>query len=680
MKSFGSFRCDIKKNYLLIILILINLLIGIIVASDYGESWDENNMRSYAELTIKAYQYFFQPEKMDTYYETLDDRKYYGPAYLMVGNAFVDFVNTQMQINRDSLYHFYNFLTFQLGVFFFYLLNRRFFSSVVAFVNTLIFNFQPVLFGHSFINAKDIAIMVFFMGAVEVGLRLVDAIPPLENKPTESKLLKELSWKPDISVVMKAITSEKKLILFSIIIICLLVALSSFGVFRNLIAIFFNIADNTPNSFLGNLFNKLAQNRVSIPLESYIQKGTIFVNRANLLIIGLIAMNILIRFFSKVFKQQFESVINSSRKAKRENWGRFRSLFNSEKSFYLSIRQVTNAFWETSRIWQLWLAAGLLGIISSIRLNGPYVGILVSLLLIMKNRKKALQVIILYGVISIIVMYVFWPYLWSAPIAKFYEAISYMANFPWNETVLFEGARYKANFIPTNYLPKLMLAQFTETTIFLVLLGILIAAKQMFNKQINYLAWYLLIFWSLLPLSITIFSHMRIYDNFRHIFFLIPPLFIFGGFSIDFFYQKLKKPLFIILVIALVFPGIYSNFKMHPYEYVYYNSTIGGLDGAIDKYELDYLGTSLKEATEFVNQIAPYGSTVYIYAPLHLVSTYARADLILTNSMKEKVPNTTGFTVNLNRFYWSNKIFPDDKDLFYIKRGNAVFAIVREVQ
>jgi hypothetical protein len=63
-------------------------------------------------------------------------------------------------------------------------------------------------------------------------------------------------------------------------------------------------------------------------------------------------------------------------------------------------------------------------------------------------------VILIYGLVAILFMYLFWPYLWSAPIPKFIEAITYMTNFPWNETVLFNGARYKANFLPPDYLPR----------------------------------------------------------------------------------------------------------------------------------------------------------------------------------------------------------------------------------
>lgn len=669
-----------KKNYLIIFLLIVNLIVGLIITGDYGQSWDENNMRSYAEITTTAYEHFFQPEKMATFYDSLDDRQYYGPFYLMAGNAIVDFVHVNFHVNHDSIYHFYNYFTFQLGVLFFYLLNKRFFPSVVAFSNTLLFSYQPVLFGHAFINAKDIAIMVYFLGAVEIGLRLVDAIPLLAKGTSGFISSADISWKLEQGLVKKAIGSEKKLILVSLSTIALLVALLSFGFFRDISAYLVNTADSTPDSHIGRIFSQMAQNRETISLKSYIRKGELIAQNAVFIVVGFLTAIVFSRIVLLLYAEQLRAISTMFRQNFYEKKGAFRGFIKSRDSFSQYLKHWMYAFFESGRIWQLWLAAIFLGIISSIRLNGPYVGILISLLLIMKNRGRALPVITLYGVVSIIVMYIFWPYLWSAPVPKFIEAITYMTNFPWNETVLFEGARYKANFIPTDYLPKLLLAQFTEPIIFVVIFGFLLTVWQLFKKKGNFLYWFLFFLWGLLPLSITIFSHMRIYDNFRHIFFLIPPLLLPGGFAIDFFHQKLKKPFFYFLVIMLVAPGILSNIKMHPYEYVYYNSTVGGLEGAVDKYELDYLGTSLKEATEYVNKIAPYRSTVYIYAPFHLVSTFARPDLVLTNTMKEKVPGTTGYTVNLNRFYWGNKIFPDDKDIFQVKRGNAVFATVRVVQ
>ena len=40
--------------------------------------------------------------------------------------------------------------------------------------------------------------------------------------------------------------------------------------------------------------------------------------------------------------------------------------------------------------------------------------------------------------------------------------------------------------------------------------------------------------------------------------------------------------------------------NLHPLEYLYYNSLVGGLKGAFGKYETDYWGNSLRAGTEWL--------------------------------------------------------------------------------
>jgi hypothetical protein len=326
------------------------------------------------------------------------------------------------------------------------------------------------------------------------------------------------------------------------------------------------------------------------------------------------------------------------------------------------------------------VAAFLLGFISSIRLNGPYVGVLISLFLFIRNRKKAFPIIVFYAVISFLAMYLLWPYLWGDPFGRYYEALTYMTNFPWNETVLFDGIRYKINHLPSDYLPRLLFAQFTETSTLLIVAGAAISLFGLIRKREYLELFVLIVLWAVVPIFAIMFFKIRIYDNFRHIFFLIPPLFLLVSVVLNGIYTKTKLPIYIAIIILIISPGLYSIIKLHPYEYVYYNLTLGGLEGVKDKYELDYYGTSVKEATEFINGIAPKGATVYVYAPLHLVKAYVRPDLILMTNLKKNGIANEAYTINLNRFYWGNKIFPDDVDIYNITRDGAIFSSVRKVK
>ena len=82
---------------------------------------------------------------------------------------------------------------------------------------------------------------------------------------------------------------------------------------------------------------------------------------------------------------------------------------------------------------------------------------------------------------------------------------------------------------------------------------------------------------------------------------------------------------------VLVFPAIYADVYLHPYQYIYYNSLVGGAKGAFRNFELDYWGTSYREAALYINQVAPANSTVLVGDPVGVFWDYARPDLHLTS-------------------------------------------------
>src|SRR4030042_924662 len=76
----------------------------------------------------------------------------------------------------NTLRHLVNFIPFQVGVLFLDALCLRWMSSWAAFGATLLFSTQPVLFGHAWINPKDIPFTVFFLAALYFGFKMVDAL------------------------------------------------------------------------------------------------------------------------------------------------------------------------------------------------------------------------------------------------------------------------------------------------------------------------------------------------------------------------------------------------------------------------------------------------------------------------------------------------------------------------
>lgn len=161
------------EHLLIVLLIVINMAFGIGTLFDYGESWDEARLYEYGEQSINAYRALFNPEIPVDFGD--DDLRYYGPAYFMGMSLIVRGLHPVFPNAPEiNLWHIGNFACFQLGLLFFYLLLRRFLRLLSAITTTVLLASQPILWGHAFINAKDIPFMAFFTASVYFGLKMLD--------------------------------------------------------------------------------------------------------------------------------------------------------------------------------------------------------------------------------------------------------------------------------------------------------------------------------------------------------------------------------------------------------------------------------------------------------------------------------------------------------------------------
>jgi 4-amino-4-deoxy-L-arabinose transferase-like glycosyltransferase len=158
----------------ILLLLTALLLAGLFTFQDYGLSWDEPLFYDYADSIPRAYQGW---DKLDesVYGRSPGDHQYYGPAYLLLGRPLKLAVQFLWGTDDAPAWHLVNFISFILGVFFFYRLGTRFLTPNLAAVNAAFFALQPLLWGHAFINPKDIPFMTAFLAAVTLGLEWVDS-------------------------------------------------------------------------------------------------------------------------------------------------------------------------------------------------------------------------------------------------------------------------------------------------------------------------------------------------------------------------------------------------------------------------------------------------------------------------------------------------------------------------
>lgn len=340
----------------------------------------------------------------------------------------------------------------------------------------------------------------------------------------------------------------------------------------------------------------------------------------------------------------------------------------------------------------------VLGIATSIRVLGPLAGLLVFIYLLSriaqhKNLKANVSPWILffgYGVLAILVMLATWPYLWENPITNFIDVFRLMSDNPTNLSVLFGGTVYRAGELPRRYLPFMLIATLTEPVWILFIFGLVVAYWKIFTKRISrqghFATLTLILAWFMTLLAYVLLRRPAMYDGFRHFLFILPPIFIFIGFAFEFLFEKIKHitiaPYWIhaVLLIAFVTPGAVGVIRLHPYEYAYYNSFIGGTDGAFRKYETEYWLTCYKEAVEQLNQSTTTPTNLFVKREVYVAAPYANGNINVRDLRDATDRVQTGDYVLINtRTNEDRSIFKTAPIVIEIKRGKATFCIVRQI-
>jgi 4-amino-4-deoxy-L-arabinose transferase-like glycosyltransferase len=330
------------------------------------------------------------------------------------------------------------------------------------------------------------------------------------------------------------------------------------------------------------------------------------------------------------------------------------------------------------------LAAFFLGITTSIRVLGPLAGMLVGIYALGKLKTPALiKLLAIYAALAILIAFITWPYLWTNPLQKFIEAFGFMSDNPTQLQVLFNGQLYRADELPRRYLPVLLGLTLTEPVLPLFLIGTLAAfwKKITFKQTANWsliTSYFLLLFWFFIPFAYVILRKPPMYDGYRHFLFMLPPLFIFAGFAFEKLFETIKtRWATVTIIFILLAPAIYNSIQLHPYEYAYYNSFIGGASGAFRAYETDYWLTCYKEAVEQFNKP---NAQLFIKREPYIAAYYAKENITIRDYRAEFGKIQTGDFVLVNtRANEDIKTFRDAPVVLQIRRGNAVFCEIKKI-
>jgi len=521
----------------ILLLIVVNILAGVLTFQDFGTAWDEPLFYSYGDALGYAYspKEWFSGEFdfYKSYGASGNDHKNRGPAYLFLARNFVYGLKA-LGFDSISAWHLINFLFFQLGVYFLYRFSRRWMNKPAATFTAIFFSFQPLLWGHAFINPKDPPFLTFFLASVCTGFEMVDAIAQNSND------------------------KHKKLLLAS--------------------------------------------------------------------------------FF--------------------------------------------------------------LGIATSIRVLGPMAGVLVFVYFLFKGKVirdfTAWRSFVYYGIATVLISLITWPYLWENPIGNFIKVLYFMSDNPTVLGLVFEGVIYRANDLPARYFPFMFATTLTEPTIPLFILGIAAGYWQLIKRNSTNIAAYrdklislfLLTVWFGTLVAYIFIRRPSMYDGIRHFLFILPPVFVFIGLAYEGIMEKaiswfkfLIPPVWLYAgsILVLILPGLYGIIKLHPYQYTYYNFFIGGTNGAYHNYETDYWLTCYRDAVEQLNALTDDESNLYVKREAYLAALYANDNFQIAELPGNK-PKPGDYVLVNSRTNDDVRIHSKAPIVVEVTRVGARFCTIRQIK
>ena len=624
----------------LLVILAAFLVVGVVLADDYGAEIDELTNARVGANALKSY---WSPDAYRVYMSNGDPLAQHGPSYFMVFSAASQmwsrvFPGWRLTAGR----HFTNYLTFLLAITGFYFLVSRVVSRRIAWMGTILFATQPLLFGHAFINQKDTPFMAFFLVSVVSGMAAADRFgnekaargnPQMAaGEPMWSHVTGEWGraewWRKWTVLIFAAVA----------ILVAFDICVTEFGLelMKHVVGQAYAGQAWGP---IQRAFDVVAQDAYKTPLAAYIQRLLWGYWLGRLAVLAALAG-----------AGAGVAVLVAPELAKRV-WHRYGA----------SVALVL-------------LSAALTGFTISIRPIGGFAGALVSLYWLYRHRVGAIGLLVLYWLATSLAMCLTWPFLWDAPIRRLLESLVLTAD-SYPKPTLYQGALVYSNHLPWHYFPTLAAITLTEVVTPLFLLGAWGVIRNVRTRRLDHAVLITLGLWTIIPLVGLLFFNIGIYNNIKHLHFVLPPMLVCATYGLGMILESMPRAWLGTAAFALVLvPGILGIARLHPYEYIYYNSFVGGVHGAAGRYTLDRLCTSYREAMRYVNKVAiPDAAIAAPGAPL-AAEEFAREDLRVSHW--HTIWPGSDYVITCSFFTGQLEGDPKWHKLFVIGRENVAFAEV----
>ncbi len=308
--------------------------------------------------------------------------------------------------------------------------------------------------------------------------------------------------------------------------------------------------------------------------------------------------------------------------------------------------------------------------------------------------RDEIRLVLPVAVISYTVMLICWPWAQEHPILNPLRALSEFSNFPQDVEVLLNGTIYRSTQLPWYYVPLYFGVQLPELLILLLGAAFVLTPALWRRMTVPQKETYaLMLLMGFVPILYAIIRHPALYDAVRHFLFAVPLFCILAAlaarqiftWAIGEFRKRRSRNLVAggMLAVFMLFMAtqIFIMFQLHPYEYIYINRFAGGISGAFGQYEIDYWGSSFKEATsELQNIVAKEGGVppgkiyrIAICGPWDSAMMYLPPDYepVIANEPAEFFLSTTR---------WMCQNMRPGREIIRVERMGVPLSIVKDLR
>ncbi len=213
--------------------------------------------------------------------------------------------------------------------------------------------------------------------------------------------------------------------------------------------------------------------------------------------------------------------------------------------------------------------------------------------------------------LAYVVMILAWPWAALAPLNPIRGLLAF-SEFQYDIRTILAGRIYEMADAPRLYVPIYILIRVPLPTllgaalaIMFALLPRLAAGSTPLQRRDITLVSLTVIF----PVACQVLWHGPVFTGMRHFLFVIPALAVLAGVGFDTAATALTTrgrmigSSVLAAVTACFLLDAVTLVRLHPYEYLFYNPAVGGLQGASRRYDLDYWFGSMPEA---IHQLEAY--------------------------------------------------------------------------